>query len=207
MQAISIFELQAAVAVAFAGTLCYKSPHFSPTVIAVNSAQLPDVEDLLDRLTEQLEPLFDAEHPPLIVGIETGGYWIAERLRDRLAPGAPLGKLNITFYRDDYTKIGLHPTVKPSSLPVDIDGETILLVDDVLHSGRTIRAAMNELFDYGRPERILLAILIDRGGRELPIQPDFVAERIELAADEQIKLEGPEPLGLSLQQIHRDERD
>jgi len=174
---------------------------------AVNPAELPDVASLLDQLTEQVAPLFRQQPQPLIVGIETGGYWIAERLRERLAPEAPLGKLNITFYRDDYTKIGLHPTVKPSSLPTDIDGETILLVDDVLHSGRTIRAAMNELFDYGRPDRILLAILIDRGGRELPVQPDFVATRIELDDNEQIKLEGPEPLGLSLQHIDRDERD
>ena len=168
---------------------------------------LPDAEQLLEDLAEQLSPLFEATAQPLIVGIETGGYWIAERLRERLAPAAPLGKLNITFYRDDYTKIGLHPTVKPSSLPVDIDGQAILLVDDVIHSGRTIRAAMNELFDYGRPERILLATLIDRGGRELPIQPDFVAETIELAPEEQIKLEGPQPLSLKLQRIEAHERD
>ncbi len=168
---------------------------------------IPSAENLVKVLSGQLELLFAQPDPPLIVGIETGGYWVAERLRERLAPEAPLGKLNITFYRDDYTKIGLHPTVKPSQLPMDIDGQTILLVDDVLHSGRTIRAAMNELFDYGRPERILLAILIDRGGRELPIQPDFVATRIELEADEQIKLEGPRPLGLSLHRIERHERD
>jgi len=99
------------------------------------------------------------------------------------------------------------PSSSASSLPGDIDGQTILLVDDVIHSGRTIRAAMNELFDYGRPERILLATLIDRGGRELPIQPDFVAERMELAPQEQIKLEGPQPLSLKLQRIEAHERD
>lgn len=173
----------------------------------MNPSQIPEAETLVDDLAQQLDPLFVQPDPPLIVGIETGGYWIAERLRERLAPQAPLGKLNITFYRDDYTKIGLHPTVKPSQLPMDIDGQTILLVDDVLHSGRTIRAAMNELFDYGRPERILLAILIDRGGRELPIQPDFIATRIALEADEQIKLEGPRPLSLSLHRIERHESD
>ncbi len=176
-------------------------------MIVVRSNTLPDVDQLLEVLVEQVSPLFEIDPQPLIVGIETGGYWIAERLRERLAPEAPLGKLNITFYRDDYTKIGLHPTVKPSSLPGDIDGQAILLVDDVIHSGRTIRAAMNELFDYGRPERILLATLIDRGGRELPIQPDFVAETIELAPEEQIKLEGPQPLSLKLQRIEAHERD
>jgi pyrimidine operon attenuation protein/uracil phosphoribosyltransferase len=165
------------------------------------------VDQLLAQLQQQLAPLFSQSHPPLIVGIETGGYWIAEHLRECLAPDAPLGKLNITFYRDDFTKIGLHPTVKPSHLPMDIDGETILLVDDVIHSGRTIRAAMNELFDYGRPQRILLATLIDRGGRELPIQPDFIAARMPLEADRQIKLEGPEPLALRIQRLERDERD
>jgi len=168
---------------------------------------VPDAEALIDALTDQLKPLFSGEHPPLIVGIETGGYWIAERLRERLAPEADLGKLNITFYRDDFTKIGLHPTVKPSHLPFDIDGETLLLVDDVIHSGRTIRAAMNELFDYGRPQAIRLAVLIDRGGRELPIQPDFVGGGIELDDGEQVKLSGPQPLALQRQRIERHEQD
>ncbi len=113
--------------------------------------------------------------------------------------------MNITFYRDDYTKIGLHPTVKPSSLPTNIDGKTIILVDDVLFSGRTIRAAMNELFDYGRPDRIILVILIDRGGRELPIQADYVGQTISLQQDQQIKLEGPEPFRLSIQQLEPNE--
>ena len=161
------------------------------------------VETLINQLTETLAPLFsdtaESEQQPIIVGIETGGYWIAEQLHKKLKPNTELGKLNITFYRDDYTKIGLHPTVKPSSLPNDIDDRTIILVDDVLYSGRTVRAAMNELFDYGRPQRILLVILIDRGGRELPIQADVVGQRITLEADEQIKLEGPEPLHLRIQ--------
>jgi len=137
-----------------------------------------------------------------MVGIETGGYRIAELLHQQLQPDTELGKLNITFYRDDFTKIGLHPTVNPSSLPSDIDGKTIVLVDDVLYSGRTVRAAMNELFDYGRPDRIVLAILIDRGGRELPIQPDYVGKTIELADDEQIKLAGTDSLTLQIQKIH-----
>lgn len=159
------------------------------------------VQSLINKLSADLAPIFSQPDQPIIVGIETGGYLIAEQLHQRLHPATELGKLNITFYRDDYTKIGLHPTVKPSSLPMDIDGKTIVLVDDVLYSGRTVRAAMNELFDYGRPHRILLAILIDRGGRELPIQADYVAQQISLDVDQQIKLEGPEPWHLSIQKI------
>ncbi|MCK4709977.1 MAG: bifunctional pyr operon transcriptional regulator/uracil phosphoribosyltransferase PyrR, partial [Gammaproteobacteria bacterium] len=121
------------------------------------------VNNLIQQLSETLAPLFSSSDQPIIVGIETGGYLIAESIYNNIKPDTELGKLNITFYRDDFTKIGLHPTVKPSSLPTDIDGKTIILIDDVLHSGRTVRAAMNELFDYGRPNKILLAILIDRG--------------------------------------------
>lgn len=164
------------------------------------------VDTLIKQLAEALAPLFSSPDQPIIVGIETGGYWVAKTLHDTLKPQTDLGKLNITFYRDDYTKIGLHPTVKPSSLPTDIDGKTIILVDDVLHSGRTIRAAMNELFDYGRPEKILLAILIDRGDRDLPIQADFVAQTITLEKNEQIKLDGPAPFTLRIQHIDQNDQ-
>ncbi len=161
------------------------------------------VETLINQLTEALAPLFYTDDQPIIVGIETGGYRIAQALHEKLSPDTELGKLNITFYRDDYTKIGLHPTVKPSSLPGTIDGKTIVLVDDVLYSGRTIRAAMNELFDYGRPEKILLVILVDRGGRELPIQADFIGTRLPLENNQQIKLEGTDELKLSI--LHTDD--
>ena len=159
------------------------------------------VPQLINNLADALAPLFENHQQPIIVGIETGGYWIAEALHNKIRPDTELGKLNITFYRDDYTKIGLHPTVKPSNLPTNIDGKVIILVDDVLYSGRTVRAAMNELFDYGRPEKILLAILVDRGERELPIQPDYVGHTLRLNINEQIKLEGPAPYRLSIQQI------
>ncbi len=162
-----------------------------------------NVETLIDELADALTPFFNDKQQPIIIGIETGGYWIAEAIHRRLQPSTELGKLNITFYRDDFTKIGLHPTVKPSRLPNDIDGKTIVLVDDVLYSGRTIRAAMNEIFDYGRPERIILAILIDRGQRELPIQADYVAKNLPLERNEQIKLEGPAPFKLTIQQLDR----
>jgi len=163
---------------------------------------LPAVESLIEKLSQALTPFFSSpETQPVIVGIETGGAWIAEQLHRRIAPKAELGRLNISFYRDDFTRSGLHPTVKPSSLPTEIDDRTIILVDDVLHSGRTVRAAMNEIFDYGRPKRIVLAILIDRGEREIPIQADIVGATMELDSSSHIKLEGPDPLRLVIKTL------
>ena len=162
---------------------------------------LPSVESLIEKLAQALTPYFTSQSQPVIVGIETGGAWIAERLQKRIAPEAEFGRLNISFYRDDFTRTGLHPTVRPSSLPTNIDDRTIILVDDVLQSGRTVRAAMNELFDYGRPRRILLAILIDRGEREIPVQADVVGDTIKLDSGSHIKLEGPEPLKLVIKTL------
>ena len=163
---------------------------------------LPSVESLIEKLTQALTPYFsNPESQPVIVGIETGGVWVAEQIRKRIAPQAELGRLNISFYRDDFTRNGLHPVVKPSSLPVDIDDRTIILIDDVLQSGRTVRAAMNEIFDYGRPQKILLVILIDRGQREIPVQADFVGASLSLDSNTHIKLEGPEPLNLILKTL------
>jgi pyrimidine operon attenuation protein/uracil phosphoribosyltransferase len=163
---------------------------------------LPSVESLIENLTLALTPYFsNPESQPVIVGIETGGVWVAEQIRKRIAPQAELGRLNISFYRDDFTRNGLHPMVKPSSLPIDIDDRTIILIDDVLQSGRTVRAAMNEIFDYGRPQKILLVILIDRGQREIPVQADFVGASLSLDSNTHIKLEGPEPLNLILKTL------
>lgn len=134
----------------------------------------------------------------VMIGIHTGGVWVAEQLHQQLNLSNPLGQLDINFYRDDFSQGGLHPQVRPSTLPVDLEGKTIILVDDVLQSGRTIRAALNEIFDYGRPERVILAILVERSGRELPIQADIVGEQVILQDDEQIKLTGPEPLELQV---------
>ncbi len=165
---------------------------------------LPPVESLIEKLSQALTPYFSSPATqPIIVGIETGGAWIAEQLHRRIAPDTELGRLNISFYRDDFTRSGLHPTVKPSSLPMEIDDKTIVLVDDVLHSGRTVRAAMNEIFDYGRPKKIILAILIDRGEREIPIQADIVGATTELDSGSHIKLEGPEPLRLVIKTLER----
>lgn len=161
-----------------------------------------DVEALIQRMTDALRQRIMAGQlrEPLMVGIHTGGVWVAERLHAKLGLTEPLGKLNIAFYRDDFTHIGLHPQVSPSSLPFDVEGRDVILVDDVLQTGRTIRAAMNELFDFGRPARVLLAVLCDRPGRELPIQADIVGQHFELEAHEQIILRGPEPLRLTIEQ-------
>lgn len=115
-----------------------------------------------------------------LVGVHTGGVWLAERLKADLRIAHAVGILDISFYRDDFSRAGLNPSVKPSSIAFDVDGADIVLVDDVLYTGRTVRAAMNELFDFGRPARIDLAVLIDRGGRELPIAPTVVGRRIEV---------------------------
>jgi pyrimidine operon attenuation protein/uracil phosphoribosyltransferase len=148
------------------------------------------IEQLIDHLEYQLREQIQARHleQPLIIGIRTGGVWIAELLRDRLGIIEPLGMLDISFYRDDFSQSGMHPNVKPSYLPVDIDGRDLILVDDVFYTGRTIRAALNELFDYGRPHQVLLAVLIERNGKQIPLHPDCIGARIELAQNQRIKL-------------------
>jgi len=123
-----------------------------------------------------------------LVGIHTGGVWLAERLHDALGLAIPCGTLDVSFYRDDYEQIGLHRDVKRSDIPFEVEGRPLVLVDDVLFTGRTIRAAMNELFDYGRPKSIRLAALIDRGGRELPIAAQWVGATIEVGSAEGIEL-------------------
>jgi pyrimidine operon attenuation protein/uracil phosphoribosyltransferase len=133
---------------------------------------LPDAEQLLTALTEKMRPAVGPETG--LIGIHTGGVWIAERLHEMLGLTVPLGSLDVSFYRDDYGKIGLHKNVKRSDIPFEVEGRPLILVDDVLYTGRTIRAAMNELFDYGRAASIRLAALVDRGGRELPIAAQFV---------------------------------
>jgi pyrimidine operon attenuation protein/uracil phosphoribosyltransferase len=136
---------------------------------------------------------------PLMIGIHTGGVWVAEHLHRSLGLTEDLGILDISFYRDDFTRIGMNPQVRPSKIPYSVDDRHIILVDDVLYTGRTVRAAMNEIFDYGRPASILLATLVDRGGRELPVQADVVGKRLELRPGQHVKLTGPEPLQLSIQ--------
>lgn len=159
---------------------------------------LVDVPSLLQAMADKIEDLCARRGiaDPAIIGIRSGGVWLAQALRTLLGRDEPIGELDIAFYRDDFTRIGLHPRVTPSALPFATEGRHLLLVDDVLMSGRTVRAAMNELFDFGRPASILLAVLTDIGGRELPIQPDVLGCTLELSAGQRVKLLGPEPLAL-----------
>jgi len=153
-------------------------------------------DQLLEKLATDLENLLEQRSikNPLMVGIHTGGVWLAEKLHKHLNIQDELATLDISFYRDDFSRIGMNPQVKPSNLPPQVEDRHIILVDDVLQTGRTIRAAMNEIFDYGRPASITLACLIERSGRELPVQADVVGQTLELEKNEQIKLTGPEPL-------------
>jgi pyrimidine operon attenuation protein/uracil phosphoribosyltransferase len=159
-----------------------------------------DVGELIGDIADRLKRRLRDEHleRPALIGIRTGGVWLARRLQRKLKLEEPIGELNIAFYRDDFSRIGMHPTVEPSQLPFDVDGRNLLLVDDILYTGRTIRAAMNEIFDYGRPRSITLVVLIDRGGRELPIDANVYGARITLPAGEHVKLLGPDPLRLEI---------
>ena len=158
-----------------------------------------DIEAALGRMAEGLG-VFSARNP-LMIGIHTGGVWVAERLHQRLRFEEPLGSLDISFYRDDFTRVGVNPEVKASNLPVNVDNRHLILVDDVLHTGRTIRAALNEIFDYGRPASVTLAVLIERDGRELPIEAQVVGAHMRLARHQHVKLLGPEPLSLAMQEV------
>lgn len=147
---------------------------------------LPDAEKLLALLAERMRPFVGLD--TAMVGIHTGGVWLAQRLHKALGLRQPLGTIDVSFYRDDYGSRGLHPKVRPSNIPFEVAEADIILVDDVLFTGRTIRAAMNELFDYGRPRTIRLAALIDRGGRQLPIAPQFIGAEFSANEGEQIEL-------------------
>jgi len=161
-----------------------------------------NVDFLLVQMTESLRKLIIEKsiEKPLFVGIRSGGIWIAEKLHQSLEIAEPMGTLDISFYRDDFTRVGLDPKVQPSNLPNSTQDRHIILVDDVIQSGRTIRAALNELFDYGRPASVSLVTLIDLGSRELPISADIVGSSLSLAPAQHIKLIGPEPLSLEISQ-------
>ena len=167
------------------------------------AAATDDVAQLLEQMAGQLTHRMQQEGivQPCMIGIHTGGAWVARELHRLLALDTPLGTLDISFYRDDFSRIGMHPQVRPSELPFEVEGRDIILIDDVLHSGRTIRAAMNEIFDYGRPARILLAVLLERSGRELPIQPDVCGRHMALGPTQQVKLNGPEALTFNIQEV------
>jgi pyrimidine operon attenuation protein / uracil phosphoribosyltransferase len=157
---------------------------------------LPEAEQLLARLLEQMKPVVEPDTG--IIGIHTGGVWVAQRLHQALGLEVPVGTIDVSFYRDDFEKIGLHRDVKTSDIPFDVEGRKLILVDDVLYTGRTIRAALNVLFDYGRPASIKLAALVDRGGRELPVAADFLGGTISLAVSQSVELVRLDDTHLSL---------
>jgi len=150
------------------------------------SAPLPDPEALVRAMADAMRGKIAADAG--MVGIYTGGAWVAERLHRALGLATPLGHLAVTLHRDDFGRIGLHRESRRSQIPFPVDGREIILVDDVLHSGRTIRAALNELFDFGRPKAVRLAIMAERGARELPISPDWLGAKIEVRPDEDLVL-------------------
>ena len=147
-----------------------------------------DAEQLYTQLEAAVKPALAGTDRLAIVGIYSGGAWLAERLARALGV-TDVGFVDVSFYRDDYAEHGLSAEVRPSQIPFDVDGATILLVDDVLYTGRTTRAAINTLFDYGRPARIMLAALVDRGGRQLPVAADFCASTVNVAANQMLVLQ------------------
>src|SRR5687767_11806972 len=161
--------------------------------------RLPDAEALCAELARELGPRVGPS--TAMIGIHTGGVWLAERLHAMLRLEQPLGLMDIAFYRDDYHQQGLHHDPKRTRIAFDVSGKNLLLVDDVLYTGRTVRAAMNELFDYGRPQSIALVVLADRGGRQLPICAQHCGARIEVPPGMRLRLKrgADGKLGLALE--------
>jgi pyrimidine operon attenuation protein/uracil phosphoribosyltransferase len=145
-----------------------------------------DINPLIEQMADQISS--ESIQNPLLIGIHTGGVWVAEKLHKLLAIDEPMGSLDISFYRDDFSRVGLNPEVRSSDLPYSIEDRNIILIDDVLYTGRTIRAGLNEIFSFGRPSIVKLGVLISRSGRELPIQADYVGQTMDLDKHQQAKL-------------------
>ena len=164
------------------------------------SKTLPDAEAQCRQLADAIR--LQLANNPALVGIHSGGVWIAGRLRELLGLSDEIGMIDVSFYRDDYASKGLHASPKKTEIPFDVDGAHVILVDDVLYTGRTTRAALNELFDFGRPARVELAVLVDRGGRELPVAARYCAHTlpVPLAREQNLELQRDEAghLGLEL---------
>lgn len=169
------------------------------------SSQLPNPELLLKQLAEQLAPTITTN--TALVGIHSGGVWVMERLLPLLSIKniVEYGSLDVAFYRDDFAHRGLRAENKPSQIGFNVENKHIILIDDIFYTGRTTRAAMNELFDYGRPASITLAVLINRGGRELPITPQFVGAEIPLQAHQNLQLSRDENGKFALELLEKKE--
>ncbi|MBW1991467.1 MAG: bifunctional pyr operon transcriptional regulator/uracil phosphoribosyltransferase PyrR [Deltaproteobacteria bacterium] len=157
--------------------------------IALNAEE---IDQTLERLAAEILAQHKNAENLVVVGIRTGGAFLAQRLAEKLGRDAPqplrVGILDITLYRDDWTRINHKPLVGKTELPGSIDDQEVVLVDDVLFTGRTVRAALDALIDYGRPKRIELAVLVDRGGRELPICPDYVGLSLDLPPEQRVNV-------------------
>lgn len=166
----------------------------------MKKSELPEVERLLAQLRQDLtRHLHDSGRDnPVMVGIRTGGVWVARALAASMGHRESVGELDIAFYRDDFSRLGLHPEVRPSRLHGDLQDRHVVLVDDILWTGRTVRAALNELFEYGRPASVTLAVLVVRDGHELPVAADAAGICLDLSPGQHLKLRGPDPLRLEL---------
>jgi pyrimidine operon attenuation protein / uracil phosphoribosyltransferase len=152
--------------------------------------QLPNPETLLADISAKIQAQLEINGAPnsALVGIHSGGVWIMQRVLKSLKLDIPFGTLDAALYRDDYARRGLKSESKPSNLAFDVTDKHIILIDDIFYTGRTVRAAMNEIFDYGRPASITLAVLINRGGAQLPIAPNIVGAEIELKSNQDLQL-------------------
>jgi pyrimidine operon attenuation protein/uracil phosphoribosyltransferase len=148
--------------------------------------QLPNPETLLSEITTKIQAQLNKN--TALVGIHSGGVWLVQRILDSIKQEIPHGMLDAALYRDDYARRGLKTEPKPSNITFDVQDKHIILIDDIFYTGRTTRAAMNELFDYGRPASITLAVLINRGGAELPIAPSIVGAEILLKPNQSLQL-------------------
>ena len=159
--------------------------------------KLPEAEALLPKLAAELK----ARVTPAtaMIGLHTGGAWLAERLHQMLGLKQPLGLMDIAFYRDYYAKEGLKHDPKRTRIPFEVEGRDLLLVDDVLYTGRTVRAALNEVFDYGRPKSVSLVVLVDRGGRQLPIAAQYCGAQVDVPASMRLRLKRAADGKLSLE--------
>ncbi len=158
---------------------------------------LPDAEVLCARLAAELRPL--VKPSTAMIGLYTGGAWLAEKLHPQLGLSTPLGLMDIAFYRDDYHKQGLHHDPKRTRIAFEVEGRDLLLVDDILYTGRTVRAAMNELFDYGRPASITLVVLADRGGRQLPIFAQYCGTKVDVPEGQRLRIKRSDDGKLSME--------
>jgi pyrimidine operon attenuation protein/uracil phosphoribosyltransferase len=154
--------------------------------------QSPDIDRILARMAYEILEKHRGAENLVIIGIRTGGVFLADRMAARIlsldGTNIPRGDLDITLYRDDWTRIGHQPIVQKTELPFSLDGKQVILVDDVLFTGRTVRAAMDALMDFGRPDRIELAVLVDRGHRELPIEANYVGKHVETIHDTMVNV-------------------